>query len=446
MNRHTRHIGWLVNGCTMLFAPLAIAWSDHATLAWPLLRIMPETTVQESVLVETLPEFLAAESESVAALLAQHELWAQSALPHYARLPQQLVFDASLNNVALERSFLEAIRVNPKRSYRPYVQHIEGSMALSPEGVISVSELTFLQGTIESSRTTYVGLSSGDRVDPAVVLATASDEPDFGMDIGLFSDNGTDLGLRYGFGPQPFGNPNLEYGSQAPFHMGFYHLDWLTQKVQPGLLATYPLYRTELYRKLAILAFQSGHDYWGWRFMGWGLHYVGDLAQPYHAVPLPGVGLLGSLLTVIRGEVEQAIQLVSNRHVVLESFQYQVVRSAVAEQDWDQSTLAEIATLHEGGEWQEDTVVNRLTASSAEAADDLDAALETHAPALLVADPNFEFSGSPQEADILKVIEAHSEDATAGLTTAVDAQMARFSRFAQEWIRSILIAGETPDS
>ena len=70
-------------------------------------------------------------------------------------------------------------------------------MALSPEGVISVSELTFLQGTIESSRTTYVGLSSGDRVDPAVVLATASDEPDFGMDIGLFSDNGTDLGLRY---------------------------------------------------------------------------------------------------------------------------------------------------------------------------------------------------------------------------------------------------------
>ena len=76
----------------------------------------------------------------------------------------------------------------------------------------------------------------------------------------------------------------------------------------------------------------------------------------------------------------------------------------------------------------------------------LDAALETHAPALLVADPNFEFSGSPQEADILKVIEAHSEDATAGLTTAVDAQMARFSRFAQEWIRSILIAGETPDS
>lgn len=57
MNRHPRHIGWLVNGCAMLFAPLAIAWSDHATLAWPLLRIMPETTVQESVLVETLPNF-----------------------------------------------------------------------------------------------------------------------------------------------------------------------------------------------------------------------------------------------------------------------------------------------------------------------------------------------------------------------------------------------------
>jgi hypothetical protein len=83
MTHRTRHIGWLINGCAILVAPLAIAWSDHATLAWPLLRIMPETTVQESVLVETLPEFLAAESESVAALLEQHELWAQSALPHY---------------------------------------------------------------------------------------------------------------------------------------------------------------------------------------------------------------------------------------------------------------------------------------------------------------------------------------------------------------------------
>ena len=53
------------------------------------------------------------------------------------------------------------------------------------------------------------------------------------MDIGLFADNGTDFGQGYGFGIQPFGNPNLEYSSQAPFHMGFYHLDWLTRTAQP---------------------------------------------------------------------------------------------------------------------------------------------------------------------------------------------------------------------
>lgn len=72
------------------------------------------------------------------------------------------------------------------------------------------------------------------------MIASANDEPDFGMDIGLFADNGTDFGQRYGFGQQPFGNPNLDYGSQAPFHMGFYHLDWLTRTAQPSLLRTYP--------------------------------------------------------------------------------------------------------------------------------------------------------------------------------------------------------------
>ena len=96
-----------------------------------------------------------------------------------------------------------------------------------------------------------------------------------------------------GFGIQPFGNPNLEYSSQAPFHMGFYHLDWLTRTAQPSLLRTYPLWRIALFGELAELAFSTGHDYWGWRFLGWGLHYVGDLTQPYHAIPLPGVGTVG---------------------------------------------------------------------------------------------------------------------------------------------------------
>ena len=71
-------------------------------------------------------------------------------------------------------------------------------------------------------------LAAGDPVTIAEVIASASDEPDFGMDVGLYEDNGTAFGAVYGFGETPFGNDNLDYGSQAPFHMGFSHLDWLT--------------------------------------------------------------------------------------------------------------------------------------------------------------------------------------------------------------------------
>ena len=130
----------------------------------------------------------------------------------------------------------------------------------------------------------------------------------------IHTDNGTEFGARYGMGPQPFGNPNLSYGSQAPLHMGFYHLDWLTAYAQPELKRGLPLWRIVLYESLAELAFTTGHDYWGWRLMGWALHYIGDLSQPYHAEPLPGVSLLSALWSVIIGRTGEVIQLVSNRH------------------------------------------------------------------------------------------------------------------------------------
>ena len=88
------------------------------------------------------------------------------------------------------------------------------------------------------------------------------------MDIGLFEDNGTPFGKVYGFGSQPFGNPNLDYGSQAPFHMGFYHLDWLARLAQPDLLRTFPLWRIALFGELADMAFRTGPPIGGGAFWG----------------------------------------------------------------------------------------------------------------------------------------------------------------------------------
>jgi hypothetical protein len=433
-----RRLVGLITTLHMLQSTVVHAWSDHASLAWPLLRVMPEVQNAEPLRVETLNEFVVAERTAIAELLAQHEDWALQNLEHYAALPTELVFDPAAADADLEIAFLNAIRINPTRSYQPYRQLMSFEPKTEQETLIAVSELTFLQGTIASNDSRYVSLASGDFVSAAAVVSTASDEPDFGLDIGLYADNGTEHGKRYGFGNQPFGNPNLEYGSQAPFHMGFYHLDWLTSLAQPGLLQTYPLYRTELYRKLAILAFRTGHDYWGWRFMGWGLHYVGDLAQPYHAVPLPDTGILESLWIVATGKTGEALQLVSNRHGVIEAFQKAIVSQALVRQDWTQSTLQEVARLSPSAAWAQNTLIDELTQDSVAGAAGLDQALVKYAPPKLVSDPAFEFSQSPEEAAILAAIAAQGNDAEAGLTASLNQQMQRFSFFAQAWIRGIL--------
>ena len=281
----------------------------------------------------------------------------------------------------------------------------------------------------------YWALAPGEPVSIAEVIASANDEPDFGMDIGLFADNGTDFGQRYGFGIQPFGNPNLEYSSQAPFHMGFYHLDWLTRTAQPSLLRTYPLWRIALFGELAELAFNTGHDYWGWRFLGWGLHYVGDLTQPYHAIPLPGVDTVDALWSVVLGKTGELVQLVSNRHGVIESYQYQQLTRALDARQWSVPLLKAISDQPDTTAVEYESFVIALTADSVEAAAELDAAIERNVPARFVSDPTFEWTGSGFEQSIVqRVADEKGEPAIAELDFAVIVQLARFSAVASRWI------------
>ena len=187
---------------------------------------------------------------------------------------------------------------------------------------------------------TFVDLTAGERVAPIAVLVTANDEPDNGLDIGLFTDNHTSAGQQYGFGPQSFGDPNLDYGSQAPFHMGFYHESELLFTLAPFLRVTFPDYRVHQFKKLAEFAFATGHDYWGWRFMGWGMHYVGDISQPYHARLQPGIGTLSSIWTNVKHVAgfeqaqKDAIQLLSNRHLAIENIQQALARQAYLKKDF----------------------------------------------------------------------------------------------------------------
>lgn len=414
----------------------AEAWSDHASLLWPLVR-GNETLTKPSLVAEPLSAFVRSEAGAIADLLEQHEQAARDTLPHYAPRPDALAFSPRAADPV--RAFLHAIRVNPTLSYGLYRQFMVDDGPVPERRRLSFEQLSFLSGGVTTEAAIYVRINAGDAISPAHVVSTASDEPDFGMDIGLFSDNGTAFGADYGFGPQPFGNPNLEYSSQAPFHMGFYHLDWLTRTAQPDLLRTFPEWRVSLFRALAMLAFDTGHAYWGWRFMGWALHYIGDLTQPYHVQPLPGVSTPEALWLLVKGETAQAIQLVSNRHGVLESYQYQRVQAALNARDWSQVILETIAHPEAAPVFDARTIRGSLTAESVAAGEGLDAALEAYMPARFVSDPGFEWTGSAEEAAVVdRVRDAGGETAIATLDMAVAQQMARFSRYAQAWINVAL--------
>ena len=43
-----------------------------------------------------------------------------------------------------------------------------------------------------------------------------------------------------------------------------------------------------VHRDLARLAFENGHDYWGWRYLSRCIHYLTDLGQPFHVKAFPG--------------------------------------------------------------------------------------------------------------------------------------------------------------
>lgn len=421
----------------------AFSWSDHASLLWPLVRSEPDLMTSR-VPAEPLDAFVRAEFQGVVAVLASVEASAVDRrglappTPHALRLQSRPSKwrEAGGSDDDLMAQFLAAIRVNPTLSYALYRQLTVDDMP-APSPTLRWTDLSFLPTGDAHENARYRPLAPGDLVSPAQVIASASDEPDFGMDVGLFDDNGTDFGLGYGFGAQPFGNPNLAYSSQAPFHMGFYHLDAITEFAQPGLLKTFPRWRIELYGELAKLAFDTGHPYWGWRFMGWALHYIGDLTQPYHAVPLPGVSTPEALWLVVTGGVGDAVQRVSNRHGVLESYQYQRVATLLDGRRWSAELLQGLVGDPHDQILAYDDITDSLTAASVAAAPALDAALERWVPYRYVSDPEFEWVDSGLETHIVDLVnEASGAAATNGLDAIILEQLQRFSFYARGWLNA----------
>jgi hypothetical protein len=422
-----------------------MAWSEHPLISRPVIASMPEARDAKVVRVESLDAFIRAEGKRLERLLSEEEAWAKANLQWYPPLPVSLTFRADGSPEEISRRFCNAIRVNPTLNFPLYLQRVPGEehkgMPLIPPGGVS-----FLRDTSDWSASAISGLKAGDMVRPLDVAVSATDDPDLlGLDIGLFEDNDTGFGKTYGFGRQPFGNPNLDYGSQAPFHMGFYHESKVIYFFAGFLKKTYPEYRIHLYKRLAQLAFETGHPYWGWRFTGWGLHYLGDLAQPYHAVALPGVSTPRALrinaaeMIGIHGPKAEAVQLVSNRHTALEKFVQVILKRAHQKGETNHPILDVLRSANDAPPY-EDTVPRQVVAGMAHAkAEETDRILEECMPRKFVSDPGFELGTSGERGQIVeKMLAEKGRPAMDRLTLWVRELLIPFAANGKGYLRAIL--------
>jgi len=436
-----------------LVAGNAIAWSNHSFAAYRAFEKMPEVANAAAVTVEPMEAFLKAQEKAIETLLTSQEAWAQKHLDVYPPRPAALVFRANPTRTdeARRLAFLMALRVAPNSKLALYVQPDPWSPRPDAATLLAHASVNTLPEQPDSNYR-FVGIKAGDRVSPLSVLASATDEPDYGLDINLWADSPSDWGKVYGFGALPFGNPALHFSTQAPFHMGFYHEDRVIYLAAPFIKKTFPLLRIHQYSSLAALAFRTGHPYWGWRFTGLALHYVQDLTQPYHASLSPGnssVKLIGINLLAMAGlprMKDEMIVLLSNRHLALEKYQNQLIyNAALARQETSiEKSLRNSDKDASYPAWSDLYARDVVSRQSHALGSRLTDILVNTLPPGYVSDPSFDFG--VKESGINLVAELSQQDAAkrAGLDRVTTELMGNFGAHSRNMVRGVLKASATP--
>jgi hypothetical protein len=418
-----------------------VAWSDHSLMTHAALKNHPLFANSTAVEVKSLENFLKEVEYKLPAFLKTQEQWSIENLTNYKPCPEELLFKATGNPDDILARFFSAIRINPNSKLALYRQILPGE-SIAEKRNIQLTEITTLKDTLPLASFSFIRLSEGEFINPFSVLCAASEEPDLGLDLGLFEDNKTNYGAKYGFGKQPFGNPNLEYSSQAPFHMGFFHEAKILYKFGPFLKETYIDYRIFLYKALSEFAFKNNQPYWGWRFLGWGMHYIGDVSMPYHMKPLPGVSTVKMLWINLKSVAgapaakNRALQLVSNRHAVLEEFQSKVLRTAISGNQVNPLITA-LQKPVTAVPFNLENLKDYYTKNSADGSGEVDKILEQNMPVRLVLDPTVE---AVNQTEILQIVEAvrqaRGNDAVDKITGSIAERMSIFSMYVRCYLEA----------
>ncbi len=425
----------------LLLPMLAQAWGNHTPMCYRAFERMPEVAGAAAVKAEPLVDFLRDQERSIALTLDAQEAWAREHLNHHAPRPEALRFvaDARRSDADRRMAFLQALRLSPQSRLALYLQPDPRETVPSRAPMDATLVTATKPGAGATQR--FLALQPGEAVVPLAVLASACDEPDYGHDLNLFDDNPGHP--DYGFGKQPFGNPAVSIGSQAPFHMGFFHQGAVFNTLAPSFARTFTELRVQQYATLAVLAWQTGHAYWGWRFAGLALHHVEDLTQPYHASAAPGATLGHMMWVNFKAQVgapadrQGLVVLQGNRHFVLEQFQTRwIIEAARKQQDGPlELALRDAARDARYPAWSVAYVRDVVAAEAFAAGPATDAAVVVGAPAKFVTDPNFDFAANEarlgpelagdmqgqrdalqsQVAELLGHFGAHSRNALRGL-------------------------------
>lgn len=431
----------------LAFAAPAQAWNNHGLVAYWTFRAMPEVAQAPDAKVEPLDDFLRDQEPAIASLLDEQERWAREKLKPYPPRPDALAFKADPGRDAGARrtAFFEALRIAGNTKFTLFL-HPEPQKQADAARALRWADVSTLREPAFSFHR-YYRVEPGETVSALSVLTTASDEPDLGTDINCWEDSPSDWGKRYGFGKLPFGNPTLDFSTQAPFHMGFFHQSWIIYKAAPFVARTYPRLRAQQFLGLARLAFRTGHDYWGWRFAGNALHYAQDLTQPYHASMLPGVSTTRMIfvnLIAMAGWPKMKndqITLVSNRHLALERYQAQLVNRAMtagapsALLDALQSPAKDTTYP----KWSDAYLVDTLTAESHDAGERLNDALLATVPAAYVSDPAFDFGAQGGRIDLFAELSARTPEQRAGLDALISELLGHFGSHSRNFLRAMLV-------
>lgn len=426
------------------------AWDNHTLLTVTALRHFPELQQAPSVAVESLESLIQSESTGLARLLDDQEAWAKTHIPAYPERPDTLRFETSPNAPApaLRQKFLYALRINPTSRIALYLQKIPGHSNADPHSTPLPLEAVTLLPSAFKNGSPFFALRAGNEVNPLDVVSSAADEPDYGLDIGLWEDNSTSFGKIYGFGKQPFGNPALDFGSQAPFHMGFFHESPVVYKAAAFLHRTYPEWRTYQFLTLARFAFETGHPYWGWRFAGWGMHYLQDLTQPYHAQVLPGVSvprmLLINLLDMLgyHRPKNDRVQLVSNRHLALENFGFHYLYELLAQQNHEATLIRTLEDTTRDESYPEFTLSSlrdSITSESIRWSSQTDRTLRKNLPRNLVSDPEYVFGVTQPDINVFQVLKQNQpSEHFQNMETLLIELMKQIGPQSRQYLRSIV--------